>query len=107
MAININNLGGPPKVNLASEQQAQVKQQATQASNNTQQAQHARRDSVSITPQAQKMSELQKKASEAPITDQKNIERLKKSILSGEYKIDAEKLVKNMMAFEFDLFDDE
>jgi len=107
MAININNLGGPPKVNQASEQQAQVKQQATQTSNNTQQATHARQDSVSITPQAQKMAELQKKASEAPITDQKNIERLKKSILDGEYKVDAEKLVKSMMSFEFDLFDDE
>ncbi|MFT5755385.1 MAG: negative regulator of flagellin synthesis FlgM [Alteromonadaceae bacterium] len=104
MAININNLGGPPKVNQTAEQQAQVKQQATQTSNNTQQA---RQDSVSITPQAQKMSELQKKASEAPITDQKNIERLKKSILSGEYKVDADRLTKNMMAFEFKLFDDE
>jgi negative regulator of flagellin synthesis FlgM len=107
MAININNLGGPPKVNQTAEQLAQVKQHATQASNNTQQAQQVRQDSVSITPQAQKMSELQKKASEAPITDQKNIERLKKSILSGEYKVDAERLTKNMMAFEFKLFDDE
>ncbi len=106
MAININNLGGPPKVNQTAEQLAQVKQQATQTSNNTQQAHHLRQDSVSITPQAQKMGELQKKASEAPIIDQKNIERLKKSILSGEYKIDADKLTKNMMAFEFGLFDE-
>ncbi|NQY63088.1 MAG: flagellar biosynthesis anti-sigma factor FlgM [Alteromonadaceae bacterium] len=106
MAININNLGANSQVKQTVEQQTQVKQNATQTSTNVEQAKQVRVDSVSITPQAKQLSELQKKASSGPVTDQKNIEQLKKAIAAGEYKIDADKLVKNMLAFEFDLFDE-
>ena len=106
MAININNLSNNNQVKQKVDQQLQVKQQVAQNSVAADHAKTAKTDSVSITPQAKQLSELQKKASSASVVDQKNIEKLKNAIASGEYKIDAEKLMKNMLAHEFDLFEE-
>ena len=101
MTININNLNNQNQVHQ--NKQAQVKQTA-QADNNAQVKQVAR-DSVSLTPQAQQFKELQSKAASAPLIDQKKVEELKKAISSGEYKVDADKLMKSMLAYEFDLLE--
>jgi len=100
MALNINNLNSANQVKQKVEQQTQVKQQNVQQSS----AEHTKatkQDSVSLTPQAQQMSELQKKSADAPAVDQKKIEQLKKAIAAGEYKIDPEKLANNIANFEF------
>ena len=102
MALNINNLNGSNQVKQKIEQQNQVKQQNVQQSG-AEQTKAVRQDSVSLTPQAQQMSELQKKAADAPVVDQKKIEQLKKAISSGEYKIDPEKLAANIANFEFNI----
>lgn len=102
MALNINNLNSSSQVKQKVEQQTQVKQQVVQQSN-TEQTKAVRQDSVSLTPQAKQMSELQKKAADAPMVDQKKIEQLKKAITSGEYKIDPEKLAANIANFEFNI----
>jgi len=83
--------------------QSQVKQQATQNAVTSEQTKTASRDSVSITPQAKQLSELQKKAQEAPVMNQKKIEQLKQAITSGEYKINPEKLAASIAGFEFKL----
>lgn len=103
MAININNLGNNSQVHNNLKQQAEVKNQANQQAGKAAQAQNLGKDSVSITPQAKQMSELQKKANEAPVIDQKKVEELKKAIASGEYKIDPEKLAASIANFEFKL----
>jgi len=103
MAININNLSATTQVKHKVEQQVQVKQQATQASVKSEQVKHSGQDSVSITPQAKQLRELHKKANEAPVIDQKKIAQLKQAIISGEYKVDAEKLAQSMSTFEFNL----
>jgi negative regulator of flagellin synthesis FlgM len=103
MTININNLNNQTQVHQ--NKQTQVKQDAAQAANNNAQVKHVARDSVSLTPQAQQLKELQKKSADAPAVDQKKIDELKKAISSGEYKVDAEKLMKNMLSYEFDLFE--
>ena len=103
MNININNLNNQTQVNQ--NKQVEVKQQAAQTANNSAQVKHVARDSVSLTPQAQQFKELQKKAAAEPAVDQKKIEELKKAITSGDYKVDAEKLMKNMLAYEFDLLE--
>lgn len=102
MAININNLGNTPPVNQSAKKQADVNIKAEQ-SVNAQQAKPARQDSVSLTPQAQKMSELQKKGNDAPVVNQKKVDELKKAIESGEYKVNPEKLAASIAKFEFDL----
>jgi len=103
MASNINNLNNTTQVKHKVEQQVQVKQQASQASVKSEQVKHSGADSVSLTPQAKQLRELHKKSNEAPTIDQKKITQLKKAIMSGEYKVDAEKLAKNMANFEFSL----
>lgn len=101
MTININNLNNSNAVNQKVNT-AQVKQQGAQQSSQLNQPQ-VRQDSVSITPQAKQMAELQKKAGDGPQVNQKKVEELKKAIISGEYKVDPEKLAANIAKFEFEL----
>ncbi len=105
MAININNLNNTNQVsNQKVAQQAQVKQQVNQTAVKSEQVKYAGQDSVSLTPQAKQLRDLQKKSSDAPVLDQKKIAEIKKAIMAGGYKVDAEKLAKNMANFEFGLF---
>jgi negative regulator of flagellin synthesis FlgM len=97
MAININNL------NNTSQVKQKVEQQVSESTNTSQQAKLTPRDSVSISPQATQMSELQKKAADSPVLDQKKIAELKSAISSGDYKINPEKLAASIANFEFDL----
>jgi len=103
MALNINNLSNNNPIKQKVDQQAQVKQQANQNTVTAEQSKMASKDSVSITPQAKRLSELQKKAQDAPVVSQKKIEQLKKAISSGEYKINPEKLAASIANFEFKL----
>jgi len=103
MAININNLSNNSQVKQKLDQQVQVKQQATQNSNNSEQVKSAGKDSVSLTPQAQQLNELRKKANDAPAVDQKKIDQLKKAIADGDYKVNPEKLAASIANFEFKL----
>jgi negative regulator of flagellin synthesis FlgM len=100
MVSNINNVGqNASPINKKLDQQ--VKQ------SNTQQAaspgKPVRADSVSITPQAKQLGEMQKKAQDAPVIDQKKIDKLKKAISEGEYKVNPDKLAANIAKFEFNL----
>jgi len=105
MAININNLNNNNQVQQ--KQQTQVKQELAQTSsraeNNKAQVKSAGQDSVSITPQAKQLNELQKKATEGPSISQKKIDELKKAINDGDYKINPEKLAASIANFEFNL----
>ncbi|MGB2741596.1 MAG: flagellar biosynthesis anti-sigma factor FlgM [Cognaticolwellia sp.] len=103
MAININNLNNTNQVKPKIDQQAQNKQQVSESANASQQAKLATRDSVSITPQAKQMNELQKQAADAPVLNQKKIAELKSAIASGDYKINPEKLAASIANFEFEL----
>jgi negative regulator of flagellin synthesis FlgM len=103
MAININNLNNTNQVKQKLEQQVQTKQQVNESTNTSQQAKLATRDSVSITPQAKQLNELQKKAIDSPVVSQKKIAELKSAIASGDYKINPEKLAASIASFEFEL----
>jgi negative regulator of flagellin synthesis FlgM len=102
MAININKLGNNTPVSQNLKQQANAQVKAEQA-NVAQQAKPARQDSVSLTPQAKQMSELQKKDEKGPEINQKKVAELKKAIEAGDYKIDPQKLAASIAKFEFDL----
>jgi negative regulator of flagellin synthesis FlgM len=101
MTININNLNN--QVQVHQNKNTQVKQQADQSANMNLQSKQVINDSVSLTPQAKQLSELQKKANDAPVVDQTKIAELKKAIAAGEYKIDPQKLAASIASFEFDL----
>ncbi len=61
-------------------------------------------DSVSLTPQAQQLKTLHAKSQQSSGFDEKKVNELKKAIAEGKYQVDAEKLAKNIAAFEFDLY---
>ncbi|GAA5131997.1 flagellar biosynthesis anti-sigma factor FlgM [Thalassotalea piscium] len=103
MAININNLSNNSQIKTNVDLQSQVKEKAAQSTTSVEQAKVANKDSVSITAQAQKLTELQKKAQGAPAVDVKKIAEMKKAIESGEYKVNPEKLAASLAKFEFDL----
>ncbi|XQW85795.1 flagellar biosynthesis anti-sigma factor FlgM [Thalassotalea piscium] len=103
MAININNLSNNSQIKQNVDLQAQVKEKAAQTNTSAAQTKVAHKDSVSITPQAKQLTELQKKAQEAPVVDAKKMAQLKKAIESGEYKVNPEKLAASIAKFEFDL----
>jgi negative regulator of flagellin synthesis FlgM len=105
MAININNLNSNNPVQQ--KQQAQAKQELSQsvmqADSHKIQVKSAGQDSVSITPQAKQLNDLQKKSAEGPGISQKKIDELKKAINDGDYKVDPEKLAASIANFEFKL----
>lgn len=101
MAININNLNTNNQVQQT--QQKQVKQQSAETASTNAQVKSSGQDSVSITPQAKQLNELQKKAADAPVINQTKIDELKKAISSGDYKINPEKLAASIANFEFNL----
>ncbi len=101
MAININNLNANNPVQQS--QKNQVRQQSAQTASSNAQVKNSGQDSVSITPQAKQLNELQQKASDAPVVNQKKIDELKMAITSGEYKVNPEKLAASIASFEFKL----
>jgi|TARA_B110000091_G_C13797231_1_gene468446 negative regulator of flagellin synthesis FlgM len=100
MAINISNLNSNNQVKPKSDQHSDVKQQV---STNTEQVRRTNQDSVSITPQAKELNELQKKAGTEPSINQQKIEQIQKAIAAGDYKINPDRLAASIANFEFDL----
>lgn len=103
MAINnVGNTGQKPQL----ESQKLNQQQAqTQVANN-QKAQAAaapKQDSVSLTQSAQQMTNVQKKGTDAPVNQEK-VDRLKKAIQSGEYRINPEALASKIAKLESEMF---
>ena len=107
MAINnVNN--GLPKAPVdnqkVNQQQAQNKGSAAQAAVQQQAAQAApRQDSVSLTQSAQQLNQVQKRGSEAPVNQEK-VDRLKKAIQNGEYKINPDALAAKIAKLESQIF---
>ena len=101
MTININNLSKQAQVQQ--NQYTQVKQHTAQSESTSTQAKQVSHDSVSLTPQAKQLTELQKKAKDAPVVNQTKVDELKKAIIAGDYKIDPQKLAASIANFEFDL----
>ncbi|BDX07820.1 flagellar biosynthesis anti-sigma factor FlgM [Planctobacterium marinum] len=106
MAINnVNGTGQKPQ--LESQRLNQQQAQQGQSANTAQQAQTAaaapRQDSVSLTQSAQQLANVQKKASDAPVNQDK-VDKLKAAIQNGSYKIDAEQLASKISKAETELF---
>ncbi|RJE77319.1 flagellar biosynthesis anti-sigma factor FlgM [Pseudoalteromonas sp. MSK9-3] len=106
MVNNIKGQAQPNSVlNNVKQQKAELqKNDAQNAATNAKSPQKAATDSVSLTPQAQQLKSMQEKAQDAPAFDSKKVEELKKAISEGKYQIDAQKLAKNIAAFEFDVY---
>lgn len=108
MVNNVNN-GVHNKPQLDNQKLNQQQQTQNQAATQTgaQKAQVAanapRTDSVSLTQSAQQLSQVQKRSADAPVNQEK-VDRLKKAIQSGEYKINADTLAQKISRLEAEIF---
>lgn len=104
MPVNINKPSGAHSQRLdtikrkAQESTKAVKEQAVQTTNQPQ-----KKDSVSITSQAQDLHGLKNKLTNTPSVNQQKVQDIRKAIEAGEYKVDTEKLAANMASFEGEL----
>lgn len=103
--VNNNGINKTPLDNnkVGSQQnqnQAAVQQQAT---NKSQTVSAPRQDSVSLTQSAQQLSQVQKKSAEAPV-DQEKVDKLKKAVESGSYRVDPESLARKIAQLESQVF---
>ncbi|GAC15170.1 flagellar biosynthesis anti-sigma factor FlgM [Aliiglaciecola lipolytica] len=106
MAINNVNSGNqkPQLENQRLNQQQSQGQAAAQTS--AQQAKSAttpRQDSVSLTQSAQQLSQVQKKSNDAPVNQEK-VDKLKKAIQNGEYRVNPEVLAQKISKLEAQVF---
>lgn len=63
-----------------------------------------KQDSVTLTPQAQRLSQVQQSLANAPAPDNSaRLEALKKAINDGSYHVDSDRLAANISRFEQDL----
>lgn len=99
---NVNNVN-KPQIDAAKVAQQQVPNQSSgsssQAAAASQTAAPPRQDSVSLTQSAQQLSNVHKKGTEAPVNQEK-VDRLKKAISEGEYKVNPEVLAKKIAVLE-------
>lgn len=106
--MSINNINsGSPKATIENQkliQQQSLNKGTTQQSDTQKSASASvRQDSVSLTSSAQQLSQVQRKGVEAPINQEK-VDRLKKSVESGDYKINPESLALKISTLESELF---
>ncbi|GGD72167.1 flagellar biosynthesis anti-sigma factor FlgM [Lacimicrobium alkaliphilum] len=86
---------------LNQQTQNQASSQADKAS--AQAAAAPRQDSVSLTQSAQQLAQMQKKGTDAPVSQEK-VDRLKKAVQSGEYRVNPEVLANKIAKLEAELF---
>lgn len=110
MAININTLNkhlaqaGAQESQQRTQSNQELNQNSAQVTQSAGQSKPARQDAVSLTQTAQNLNSLNKKAQASSGFDQEKVERLKKAVEAGEYRVDAEKLAANIIENESKLF---
>ena len=104
---NVNNGVQKPQLDSQKLNQQQQTQNQSAAQNSAQQAQAAasapRQDSVSLTQSAQQLSQVQKKGNDAPVNQDK-VDKLKKAIQNGEYRVNPEVLAQKISRLEAEIF---
>ena len=107
MAINnVNSNNGVPKppldsskVNQQNQNQVAQQQEAAKSAGAT----TPRQDSVSLTQSAQQLNQVQKRSAEAPVNQEK-VDKLKKAIENGEYRVNPEALASKIATMESAIF---
>lgn len=102
MSINNINNAGKPQLDPPKLAQQQTQAQTSNGSNNASASQNVapiKQDSVSLTQSAQQLANVQKKGSEAPVNQEK-VDRLKKAIAGGDYRVNPEVLANKIAVLE-------
>lgn len=97
---NINNTNKPQiDAQKVAQQQTQNQASASNVAGQSKASTPATADSVSLTQSAQQLSSVQNKGTEAPVNQEK-VDRLKKAISEGEYRVNPEALAKKIAVIE-------
>ncbi|MCC5855630.1 MAG: flagellar biosynthesis anti-sigma factor FlgM [Idiomarina sp.] len=97
--LNNNSVSNQALNNARAEQQARATQSTVQGATTA-----PRQDAVSLTQQAQQLTQLQRRAETNSGVDQEKIDRIKKAIADGSYTVDPERLAAKIALFESDMF---
>lgn len=101
MATEINNVSGSQIGNVGAGNAAHGSQAAAQ--NKTAESQGnpaSSRDTVSLTPQAQQLRDLESRIADLPEVDSNRVNAIKDAIANGSYEIDANRIAEKMIQFE-------
>lgn len=101
MSINNINNANKPQLDAAklAQQQTQSGTSANAQATSSAASAPAKQDSVSLTQSAQQLSKVQSKGSEAPVNQEK-VERLKKAVADGEYRVNPDVLANKIAVLE-------
>jgi negative regulator of flagellin synthesis FlgM len=102
MSINNINNTNKPQLDASKLGQQQVQNQSSGVPSRSDvnvRSMPAPADSVSLTPSAQHLSDVQKKGSEAPVNQEK-VNRLKQVVADGDYQVNPEVLAKKIAILE-------
>jgi len=101
MSINNINNANKPQIDAQKVAQQQTQNQAntSNVAGKVRTTSPTPADSVSLTQSAQQLSSVQNKASEAPVNQEK-VDRLKRAIADGDYRVNPEALAKKIAVIE-------
>lgn len=102
MATEINNISGSHIGNIGAGGQTQGNPESTpnKTAEDSQTQAAPSRDTVSLTPQAQKLKDLENRISSLPEVDSDRVNAIKDAIANGSYEIDANSIAGKLMQFE-------
>ena len=101
MATEINNVSGSMIGNVGAGNAAQGGQGATGDKTAESQGNPASsRDTVSLTPQAQQLRDLESRIADLPEVDSNRVNAIRDAIANGSYEIDANRIAEKLMQFE-------
>ena len=107
MALDINSLNAGHAKSLKSHEVTKADtanpSSRSQAQNAAAQQTAVPKDSVSLTQQAQTLSQMQRAMASSPSFNQERVASIKKAISDGQYKVNPEKLAQKMHQFEEEL----
>ena len=103
MAINIINGASTPPVRGVSRNERTASPTADKMCSG-QSGPVAGADELRLTPESLHLRELETSLSAEPTVNKERVESLRKAIDSGEYKIDAVRVAKQLLGFEGELF---
>ncbi len=104
MANSIDGVGGNAPLNPAQQQvQAAEVQERERPAEERREGENLS-DRVTLTPQAQRLKELEGQVSRLPVVDQAKVERIRNEITQGTYQLDPQRVAEKMIHFEAQVF---
>ncbi len=98
MALEINNLPGPPLTGAGEGSQVAPNGQRPSAAESTTVA--PRGDQVSLTDSAARLRELETEVSQMPVVDAQRVAEVQRSLSIGTYQINPSEVADKMLSFE-------